>query len=57
MKKPVLTQEQMIMTSEWNGEHPFAGQNTQQVINKIANISQTLINKPVLQLSWGLGVG
>ena len=28
-EKLVLTQKQMILTSEWHAEHPFAGQNAQ----------------------------
>ena len=31
-QKTCLTQKQMIMTSERRVEHPFAGQNTQQLL-------------------------
>ena len=36
----VLTQKQMISTSEWRAEHLFAGQNTQQVYVHVLSAQQ-----------------
>ena len=38
MKKLILTQKLMNLTSKWHAEHLFAGQNTQQLFSMLWRI-------------------